>query len=145
MLPGVTSDLGFEAGIIPPYTGGSLDTQTVTVGADGTTINGNKRRGFIIGALGSCATGNSALYANAVIRELASEEDDTQYTAFNTIFTVTGVVANSGWTTMNVGGTTSLARASATFSTAGGNSTWTWFNTSNLFGSSGSTKTVGFS
>lgn len=145
MLPGFTSDLGFEAGNAPAYSGGTSDTQTVTTGSDGTAINGNRRKGFIIGALGSCANGNSALYAGAVIREIASEEDDTQFTSFNTIFTVTGVVANSGWSTMNVGGTTSLSRASATFSTAGSNSTWTWFNTSNLFGSSGSTHVVGFS
>ena len=149
MLPGLTTDLalisGTGGGSSPPYGGGTLDTQTVTTGVSGTAVNGNRDRGFVLSSLGSCSSGNSAIYSSAVIRELDSWEDDSQSTLFNTTFVVTGVVANSGWTSMSVGGGTALLRANATYSTAGGNSNWTWFNTGNLFGAAGAVKVVGFS
>lgn len=122
------------------YSGGALDTQTVTSGSSGTAGAGNRRRGFIISAIGSVSDGTSNLYSGAAIRELAAEENS----GFDVILTITGVVANSGWTSMNVGGTHVLTRASATFSTAGGNSTWTWTGAGNLFGSLGTVVIVGF-
>jgi hypothetical protein len=122
------------------YAGGSLDTQTVTSGASGTAGAGNRRRGFITGSLGSVNDGTSNLYSGAAIRELASEENS----GFDVILIITGVQSNSGWTSMNVGGNHVLTRASATFSTAGGNSSWTWAGVGNLFGSASSVIVVGF-
>src|SRR5690349_3360488 len=107
------------------YSGGSLDTQTVTSGGSGNAVSGNRIRGFVTGSLGSVSDGTSNLYSGASIREIASEEQGPGG-GFNTILTITGVLANSGWTSMNVGGNHVLTRSSATFSTAGGNSTWTW-------------------
>jgi hypothetical protein len=123
------------------YTGGALDTQTVTVGASGSAINEDRQRGFVLSALGGINDGTSNLYAGAAIRKLF--EVETEGGAFDVVFEVAGVVANSGWTSMNVGGSSTLARASAIFSTSGGNSSWTWTDAGNLFGSSG-TKIVGF-
>lgn len=122
------------------YTGGSLDTQTVTVGGSGTPALGNRRRGFIISAIGSVSDGTSNLYSGAAIRELAAEETS----GFDVILTITGVQSNSGWTSMNVGGNHVLTRASASFATGGGNSTWTWSGAGNLFGGPGATVVVGF-
>lgn len=53
-------------------------------------------------------------------------------------FTLSGNVQNSGWTSMTIqhpGGTTTLSRASASF-TAGTTSQWVWNVTSNPFGTS---------
>jgi hypothetical protein len=123
------------------YGGGSSDTQTVTSGASGSAVNGDRVRGFVTGSLGSIADGTSNLYSGAAIRELASVEN----TDFDVVLQITGVLANSGWTSMNVGGTHVLLRADAGFSTAGGNSTWTWTAAGQLFGSSGTVTVVGFS
>lgn len=124
------------------YTGGSLDTQTVSVGASGSAAIGNRLRGFIISTLGSVSDGTSNLYSGAAIREIASEEQGVGG-GFDVVLIITGVVANSGWASMNVGGNHVLTRTSATFSTGGGNSTWRWAGAGNLFGTSG-TVVVGF-
>lgn len=122
---------------------GALDTQTVTVGGDGTVGAGNRRKGFISGAIGSISDGTSNLYSGAAILELASEEQGGGG-SFDIIFTITGLVANSGWTSLTVGGATTLNRASASsFATGSGNSIWRWVNAGNPFGSSG-TKIVAF-
>lgn len=122
---------------------GALDTQTVTVGADGSIGVGNRRRGFISGAIGSISDGTSNIYSGAAILELAAEEQGVG-NGFDVILTVTGVVANSGWTSFTVGGSAPFNRASASsFATGSGNSIWRWVNAGNPFGSSGS-KIVGF-
>jgi hypothetical protein len=100
---------------------GSLDTQTVTNGGGG--VLPDRTRGFITGTMGSIADGTSNIYSGAAIRRLDFDENGG---APLTIFEVTGVVANSGWTTMQMGAGTIFSRAAATFSTAGGNSRWTW-------------------
>lgn len=114
------------------YGGGALDTQTVTTGTSGTAVSGNRIRGFITASLGSISDGTSNLYSGAAIREIASEEQGVG-AGFNVILSITGVLANSGWTSMNVGGNHVLTRASATFSTAGGNTSWTWAGAGSLF------------
>lgn len=114
------------------YGGGTLDTQTVTSGTSGTGAAGNRRRGFVTGAIGSISDGTSNLYAGAAIRGLYSSEAGVGG-GFDVILQITGVLANSGWTSINVGGTHVLTRAAATFSTAGGNSTWTWVGAGQLF------------
>lgn len=114
------------------YGGGALDTQTVTTGSSGSAGAGTRKRGFITAAIGAVSDGTSNLYSGAAIREIASEEQGVG-AGFGVILQITGVVANSGWTSMNVGGTHVLTRASATFSTAGGNSTWTWTSAGQLF------------
>lgn len=143
MIAGLLSAPGFEVPASQASSGGSLDTQTVVSGADGTAANTNRRRGFIVGQLGSCAPGTSAIYASATIRELAAEEENGNPNVWDVIFTVAGAVANSGWTSL-VTGTFTLLRANATFSTAGGNSSWTWQGAGNPFGGSGSSHVVGF-
>lgn len=119
--------------------GGALDTQTVTVAADGSAIDNDRRRGFITGVLGGCSDGTSNLYSGAAVRRLCWDEN---VGAEQVHFEVNGVVANSGWTTMDVAGT-SFSRASATYSNPGGNSRWAWSTAANPFGTSG-TKVVEF-
>ena len=136
MLPGISSSC-IMASSAPG--GGSLDLQTVTVGASGTIDAGDRARGYILGSLGAIADGTSDIYSGAQIRKIAAVQD----IGFDVIFEVAGVQSNSGWSSMTVAGTTTFSRTSATFSTAGGNSSWTWFGVPNPFGVSG-TKTVGF-
>jgi hypothetical protein len=122
------------------YAGGSLDTQTVTAGASGLAANGNRQRGFVAGSLGAVADGTSNLYGGAAIRDLLSSEAGIG-DGFDVVLEIAGVQANSGWASMNVGGNNVFTRAFATFSTAGGNSRWTWIGGGNLFAG---TVVVGF-
>lgn len=141
MMPGIgdTPLVGTDTG---SYAGGSLDTQTVFVGALGSAANENRERGFIYAAIGGCTDGTSNLYGGAQVKSLYATEDT--FAVFDVIFSVAGVVSNSGWNTINIGGSFTLSRASATFSTSGGNSSWTWYSAGNAFGGAGSTKVVGF-
>lgn len=111
-----------------------LDTQTVTVGASGTALNGDRLRGFITGSLGGISDGTSNLYGGAAIRQIVAAEDAPG--TFDVILQITGVLSNSGWSVMTVKGTP-LSRTDATFSTVGGNSTWTWPAAGNPLGTSG--------
>lgn len=125
----------------------ALDTQQVTSGASGTAVAQDRTRGFISGAIGSCSDATSNLYGGAAIRALYWDENGGT-PADLVAFQVSGVQANSGWTTMTIGAV-AFSRASATFSTAGGNSSWTWPNTgysasTNPFGGNGSNHSVTF-
>lgn len=114
------------------YTGGALDTQTVTTAGDGTAVSGNRRRGFISSALGSINDGTSNVYAGAAITELAAEEQGVG-AGWIIYLKITGTLANSGWTSINIGGSNVLQRSLATFVQSGGITTWSWSSSSPLF------------
>ena len=127
--------------------GGSsaLDTQQVTSGSSGSAALENRRRGYISTVNGSIYDGFSNLYAGApAIRSLYWDEDGDLIQ-----FEVAGVQSNSGWAQMTINGTQTFSRASASFSTATGNSVWTWSSAgftagTNPFGAQGSVHTVNF-
>lgn len=117
--------------------GGTLDTQTVTVGEyiDKLNIYYGYSSSLIFGSI-SDGTFNPkggatilSLYYNA----------STGYLFFE----LNGVQTNAGWTTMTIDGT-AFTRASATFSNSGTTS-WTWATGTSPFGTTiGATKTVVF-
>jgi hypothetical protein len=133
--------LGRTSGAAP------LDSQTVTSGASGSAINQDRVRGFAQGSLGSISDGTSNLYGGAAVLALLWDENGGSPSDL-VQFQVAGVRANSGWTTMSVGGI-NFSRAAATFSTAGGNTSWIWNNLgytagTNPFGGSGADHSVVF-
>ena len=117
--------------------GSHLDTQTVITGQDGRAIDGNRRRGFISGVIGSISDGTSNLYAGAPITSLYWDEGGGS--AYYTL-AITGAV-NSGWVTITIG-TTVLNRVDATFS--GGTWIWTPADNGGSLSPVGSTKTIYF-
>jgi hypothetical protein len=127
---------------VPTGSGGGLDTQTVTVGGDGSLSFHNRRRGFQ-GSLGAITDGTSNIYAGASITSLLwNENGGSPDSALE--FAVTGTFANSGWTTVTIDGS-SYARSAATFSASGGATHWSWDNVANPFGFTlGIAKTVTF-
>lgn len=113
----------YDASAGPAY----LDTQTVTVGSsvsqyvtwrgyDGDTVN-----------IGSISDGTSNLYSGATINYIRNLNNTS------TQFAVQGNRANSGWTTMTIGGV-DFARADASYSASSTATSWTWSPTSNPFG-----------
>src|SRR5215471_2236077 len=114
----------------PGYAGGSLDTQTVTVGAaGGGSPTFDRERGFgttpaFLYAIGSISDGTSNLYSGAAIKALGWDESMGASGGYYLI--INGTVANSGWTSMNIGGLKTLTRASATYSNPTGLSQWFW-------------------
>jgi hypothetical protein len=114
----------------------------VTTGGDGSSGNNDRRRGFVLGQIGSINDGTSDLYSGAPISALYWDESGD-----HVIFEIQGTWANSGWTTMNVGGL-SFSRVSASFAQVGGDTQWVWNAfygpTTNPFGIIGTVKTVTF-
>lgn len=98
--------------------GGTLDTQTVTVGGSGSAFGQNRKRGFIASSIGSISDGTSNIYGGAGISELFWDEAGGGEPFYQ--LTIAGA-ANSGWTTMMIG-STSFTRASAGYSAG----TWNW-------------------
>jgi len=99
------------------------DQQFVTVGKV-SVIGNNASYGFN-SEMGSINDGTSNLYGGAAITELFWRYDGRLY------FSVTGTVANSGWTNMQIGDK-SFSRSSADFLDS---HTWRWQLTANPFGS----------
>ena len=105
-----------------------LDIQTVTNATSG--VSPNRVIGFAVSPaiapipLGSISDGTSNIYAGAAIFELRWEELGGA-AAENTFLSIAGTLANSGWTTMIVGGT-SYVRSAATFQAVTGGSGWSW-------------------
>ena len=109
-----------------------LDTQTVT---SGSTTTGTDPYfnwyGYKNGspAFGSISDGTSNIYAGAAINGIFFYEAGSigagGFYERSVILIINGTQSNSGWSTMTVG-TTTYARTDASFSTAGGVSTWTW-------------------
>ena len=109
-----------------------LDTQTVVIGSrsrGGNVSTGYKSTGY--GNFGSITDGTSNVYSGAAINDIYHIS-----TLNRLYFTLAGVRANSGWTTMKINGI-SFTRASASFTTSS-TTTWYWSSvTSHPFGSSG--------
>lgn len=116
--------------------GGALDTQAVTVGIT-----------FGCGKFGCFDTGAGYNYTGADGYTAGSISDGTfnpaggatiQVLDYNNTgkveFQVAGSVANSGWTSLDIGGVMTLNRADATFTTSSGYVTWSWSVGSNPFG-----------
>ena len=114
------------AGVWRRYHDHGLDTQVMTAGITGTTPNLNY--GFWNGAnpFGSLSDGTSNLFGGAVIRGLYWGEASLQL-----MFTVTGLFANSGWTTMTILGQYGVTRASATYMQNAGDTYWSWNSMAN--------------
>lgn len=119
-----------------PYVGNA----TVTVGTftSGTTT----WRGFFRTITGSIAPTTWAA-TGAVVDYLyhATETSAPAYTVI--VFKVAGVFPNSGWNTLTIAGT-SYSRASANYTSSGGETSWSWVNpATNPFGTvNGATKAI---
>jgi len=111
-----------------------LDTQTVTVGI--VNFGGPTFYGYSFG-VGSISDGTFNPAGGATILNFYYT------TAGSVIFTLSGVRANSGWTSVDIAGTT-YTRTSATF-TNSSNTIWTWTSATNPFGTTnGATKVCNF-
>jgi len=127
-----------EIGIRNFYgTQASLDTQTVTVGTY--VVKGITYWGYAASpAFGSIVDGTFNPLSGATIIGLYYLTSSGAVS-----FALSGVYSNSGWTTLDIGGT-SFTRASASFSNST-NTIWTW-TASNPFGTTvGATKVCTFS
>lgn len=105
----------------------SLDTQTVTVGS---IVNQYVAvYGYLSGSYGSITDGTSNLYNGATIYSLNNLNNSV------TAIQISGNHANSGWTTMTIGGV-DFARADASYgyNSDTNRSTWNWDQTANPFG-----------
>ena len=115
---------------------GFLDTQTVTAGVVGGV--GERTWGYISGSLGSISDGTSNIYGGAAILGIYYDQLSGE-----SYLTIAGTRANSGWTSMAcVQSGATLNRASASYTTVGGITTWTWNGI--IFTGTG-TKTINFS
>lgn len=114
----------------------TLDTQTVTVGT--TTIKSLVYWGYASAPVfGSVSDGTFNPLSGATITGLYHLSSSNQV-----VFSLSGVYANSGWTQVDIAGTT-LTRASATFSNSS-NTSWSW-SSANPFGTTaGATKVCTF-
>lgn len=114
---------------------GFLDTQTITSGSASTGtdpyFNWYGYKGTGSPTFGSISDGTSNIYAGAAIDGIYFYEAGSvnppgpgfydRYIAL----VINGVQSNSGWTTMTIG-STAFTRSTASFSTSGGVSTWTF-------------------
>lgn len=134
------------AAICAAASGGYLDTQVVTSGLSGTAGFADRQVGRF-GAKGSINDGTSNIYGGAAFVALDWSENGAGGNDFIEMI-ISGTLANSGWTNINIQGTI-LTRATATFLQSGGNTSWSW-NTLGLsfgaqpFGGSGSVIPVSF-
>tara|TARA_B110000902_G_scaffold137554_1_gene159146 strand:- start:877 stop:1452 length:576 start_codon:yes stop_codon:yes gene_type:complete len=107
---------------------GSLDTQTVTVGYQAGSQYVGPSYGYTTISstnFGSCSDATSDLYSGAAVQQLMYFLLTSSYHAF--VFVVAGNRANSGWTTLAVGGESYL-RSAATYSYNSNSnfSRWEW-------------------
>lgn len=117
-----------------------LDVQSITCGKTGAI--GGRTVGFLSGGvLGSMTDATSNIYSGAAIQTLVWDENTATI-----VLQIAGVQSNSGWTSMQrIGSGQVYNRASATFSTVGGVSKWTWTALSTFpLGGDGVTSTVIF-
>lgn len=123
-----------------------LESHTVVTGTVGSALNENLERGYSLpDGYGSISPTTSAIYSSATVRKVAYVQNGPPYAY---VLQIGATVSNSGWTTMTIAGTKALTRTSATFSTAGGISTWTWTTTdtgsTQAFGTAGTNVSVVF-
>ena len=126
---------------------GTLDTQTVTMGAQaafGYPVFIGSLHGFNSGVFGSMSDGTCNFKSGAAYKALfwGAPTYNTNSPANELFFSITGNVGNSGWSTIKIASTT-LNRTDATYSISGGSSLWTWSGvTSNPFGTTSNGATV---
>jgi hypothetical protein len=132
--------VGACAGAFTPAALSTLDTQTVTVGGSGTIPDDSLIRGFSVPlTYGSISDGTSNIYGGAAITALFYD-----MSAGGITMSITGTLANSGWTTLTIKSTV-LNRADAFFSVSGGVSYWFWASGgTTTFGSLGTNATCTF-
>jgi hypothetical protein len=123
-----------------------LDTQSVTTGTVGSSPNRVRGKSTPLG-IGSITDGTSNIYGGAVIIEAYWAENGAVGTDYVNL-TITGIVANSGWTHMLIDGSY-FTRTGAGYSNPGGNSSWQWPNlgylaAGNPFGAASSVHTIEF-
>ena len=125
------------------YGAAGTDTQTVTVGRyfDGTAYIPTNNYGFSLtfaGGFGSISDGTLSVVGNTTIKDIRWNNLIPEI-----FLQLSGIVPNSGWTTMTIAGA-ALSRSSATFSQSSGITTWKW-TSANHFGTTvGATKSVVF-
>lgn len=113
---------------------GGLDQQTIVSASTGSV--GFRIRGYVNGSQGSLTPNTSAIYGGALITNLSHDEASNVIT-----LTVTGTsLSRAAWTSLTITGGTPLLQASASYSSSGGLTTWSW--SSGLNGLATGTKTV---
>ena len=101
--------------------GSILDLQSMVVGTSGTTPN--QTWGYLQSpAQGSMTDGTSNIYGGAQIVGLRGFESSGQIT----LVIAGNGLANSGWENVRIVGSDTFVRASASYSTNGTNTFWTW-------------------
>lgn len=116
----------------------TLDIQTVTVGEYVDKFNLIYGYSSSLG-VGSISDGTFNPKGGATILSLNYNSSVSQL-----FFQINGTQTNAGWTTVTIAGT-AYTRASATFSTSGGTTSWAWSTGTNPFGTTvGATRTVVF-
>lgn len=102
-----------------------IDVQSITVGSQNTCDKVGcfiDYTGFSSGTFGSISDGTFNPIAGAAVKAFYH-----YYSGSNLVFKLVGIRANSGWTSVTIGGQT-FNRASAAFTTNSTNNdtTWTW-------------------
>ncbi len=122
MRPFETYRMGRQAG------GGDIQVMTTGSNVIGDTTYRGYDDGLVSGgAMGSLTDGTSNLYGGATIRVLLwTGFDDGVDQAEIFQFRVSGLFANSGWTQVTSSHGETYLRTSATYSQAGGVTTWNW-------------------
>jgi hypothetical protein len=101
------------------YDSAFIDTQSLITGVSGTAPS--RLRGFLSGTMGAVLDGYSNIYAaRPQIAQLLHNEATGQI-----VFSVFGTHANSGWTSMVIGGNVYF-RTGGSFAQGGGQSYWIW-------------------
>lgn len=118
--------------------GGTLDTQTVTVGdVISKYVN---ITGYLSGSMGSISDGTFNPTGGTTISGIYYDVNGSSL-GFNL---GASPISNAGWTTMTLNGT-AFTRSSASFVSSGGSTSWTWSSVvSNPFPAAPNTTTAVF-
>ena len=120
--------------VLPPY----IDTQTVTVGF--LQVKGINIYGYIGSSFGSISDGTFNPISNAAIQSIAYYEQSTTL-----VFRLTGTFSDSGWTSVDIAGTTITRNSASQFTNTNNQTQWAWTGLSNPFGTTvGATKVCNF-
>lgn len=112
----------------------NLGTSVVTVGVYNDGYSTNIGYSNIGTSIGSISGSTASFLSNASIEQIL-------FSYGYVFFTVSGTHSNSGWSYMDIDGT-SYSRSSATYSTSSGNTYWSWVSNNPFGTTSGATKTV---
>jgi len=115
-----------------------IDTQTVTVGF--LQVKGINIYGYIGSSIGSISDGTFNPISNAPIASFAYYQQSTTL-----VFRLTGTFSDSGWTSVDIAGTTITRDSRSSFSNSDGTTQWLWTGLANPFGTTvGATKVCNF-